>query len=188
MPPKPRKTIGRPGITSGAELLIPPLPVYSAQTIASVHTGIPITVFRAAKAAGCPAFVSNKVSLRPFLEWYFKEQREHGGNHRERKEKADADLAEIKVEQARGNLVAIAAVEKWAETVFVSLRQGILASTLLETEKDELLTNLQRLIDEPIGSPGAVADDAPLDAETDAAPEDDGSGVGGHVPIPAEGE
>lgn len=170
---------GRPGITDDGATRLAPLPVYSAQTIASVHTGIPITVFRAAKAAGCPAFVSNKVALAPFLKWHFAQGGDGVGNHRERKEKADADLAEIKVAEARGNLVEVANVEKWAEAVFTSLRQGILGSSLMDAEKDELINNCRRLVADSVGCSDAPSADDAVDAEVDAAAEDDSGAVGG---------
>jgi len=178
-----RKHTGRPGVTDDGTTSLPPLPVYSAQTIASVHTGIPITVFRAAKAAGCPAFVSNKVALRPFLQWSFAGGDEREVDHRKRKEKADADLAEIKVAEARGNLVGVASVEKWAEAVFTSLRQGILGSSLMDKEKDELINNCRRLVADNVGCSDTPSADDAFDAETDTTAEDDSSGMGEQIPL-----
>lgn len=184
---EPKRKAGRPGAHDLTGQGISDLPVYTAQTIASRHTGIPMHHFRSAKAAGCPAFVSQRVHLRTFLEWYFTRDTAGGADHRARKEKADADLAEIKVEEARKNLVQVAKVEEWAETIFTAIRQAVLASSLLEPEKDALLNEARRLCANAMGFEDAGSVDETVTPEDGATSEDDGGGVGEHLPISPEG-
>lgn len=64
-----------------------------------------------------------------------------------RKTREEADKLALANEKERGNLVETAAVYKALEGVFVAVRQKILASSLLEEEKDELLNELRGLKD-----------------------------------------
>ena len=64
-----------------------------------------------------------------------------------RKTREEADKLALENDKTRGALVEADKVYKWAEGVFVALRQGILASGLNETEKDELLGELRGLKD-----------------------------------------
>lgn len=127
------------------------LPLYSNQVACSEDTGIPLATLRQAKAAGCPAFQSNRVELRPLLKWLFDPMRREGEVEEtkeqayRRKAVADANMAEIEEAKMRGDLILTQDVERWASGVFIALKQGILASGLINEEKDELLAHLQRL-------------------------------------------
>lgn len=49
-----------------------PLPaVFDSQQQAAAATGIPIEALKRSKRAGCPAFKSNRIYLRPLLVWIF---------------------------------------------------------------------------------------------------------------------
>lgn len=157
------------------------LPIYDSQGQACAATGIPILVFKAAKAAGCPAFSSNRVNLGEFLAWYFQRQ-ERGESHRERKDRADADLAEIRVAEARKLLLPVESVAKVQEAFVVSFRQAILSSSMTQLEKDETLKKAQRSAAEHLGVGDRLAVGAGAGSEAakdvGASSEDDGWGVG----------
>lgn len=86
------------------------LPVYDSIAQAAGATGIPIRVFQSAKKNGCvAAFRSNRVFLAEFITWFFNHEippdprsklsevilkREQ---HKERKDKVEADEAEQRV-------------------------------------------------------------------------------------------
>ena len=62
-----------------------------------------------------------------------------------RKVREEADKIALDNEKTRGRLVEVDAVVKWAERIFVGIRQKILASTLPELDKDGILIDLQSL-------------------------------------------
>src|SRR5690348_3357771 len=62
-----------------------------------------------------------------------------------RKTKEEADEVALRNEKSRGNLIDIETVKKAGEGIFVSFRQKILSSSLLDSEKDEILNDLRNL-------------------------------------------
>lgn len=62
-----------------------------------------------------------------------------------RKTKEEADRIALENEKLRGNLVEVSMVKQLGETIFVGLRQKILASSMDDQEKDELLTDMSSL-------------------------------------------
>jgi hypothetical protein len=62
-----------------------------------------------------------------------------------RKTKEEADRIALENEKLRGELVEVAMVKQLGETIFVGLRQKILASSMTDQEKDELLTDMSSL-------------------------------------------
>jgi hypothetical protein len=131
------------------------LPTYPSIGAAAGGTGIPAAVLKQAKRDGCPAFsAGNRVHLDRFLEWWFDPARAQAAGAgaesieeaERRKAVADADLREIARAKAREQLIPVVEVERWGETVFLAVRQGILSATeLTDRSKDEILENLQRL-------------------------------------------
>lgn len=161
------------------------LPSYPSMKSASGATGIPVRVFQEAKAAGCPAFdAGSRVSLQPFLRWWFTRGEEAGAQDDEaRKLKAEADLAEIKVAKAQEVLVLVADVERWASQVVSAIRQGILASQLDSETQDELIATLRKLLE---GVAPADASDAESGPDPDTANADDDQPVVGPPPVSFE--
>jgi hypothetical protein len=71
-------------------------------------TGIPLSVLKGAKKAGCPAFdQSNRVHLEPLLRFIFSENGSMGQDWAKRHERADALIAEKKLAVLEGELVDI---------------------------------------------------------------------------------
>ncbi len=62
-----------------------------------------------------------------------------------RKLKEEADRVALENERTRGKLVEVEAVYKHFEGIFVSFRARVLASSLSNEEKDELLNDLRKL-------------------------------------------
>lgn len=93
----------------------------------------------------------------------------------------DAQLKEIAVARARGELVLTEDVKRWSFGIFTALRHGVLGSSLLDTEKDELIASLRKLT-ERCATPASDADDG-TGGDDDTATTDDGEPVGGQVPV-----
>lgn len=159
------------------------LPTFPSIGAASGGTGIPSAVFKQAKREGCPAFsAGNRVHLDAFLAWWFDPSRSNAAGGAESKDEAerrkavaDADLREIARAKARNQLVPVVEVERWGETIFLAVRQGILAATeLTDRSKDELLQNLQRLTREASDAAAIAAAGGSDGGEAEPATEADG--------------
>jgi len=91
-----------------------------------------------------------------------------------RKLKEEADRVALENEKTRGNLVETEAVYRHFEGIFVGLRARVLASGLIDQEKDELLDDLRRLKTRNLtkrNGPGGDSPPADGDPEAPAAPE-----------------
>lgn len=90
-----------------------------------------------------------------------------------RKLKEEADKVALENDKTRGKLVEIEAVYKHFEGMFVAFRSHILASTLSDQEKDELLNNLRGLKARDVAKPVGDRDDSQSAAvDTDATAPD----------------
>ena len=49
------------------------MPCFVSMEQCATIAKIPMLVIKQAKAEGCPAFLSNRIYLAPFLEWYFQQ-------------------------------------------------------------------------------------------------------------------
>jgi len=149
------------------------LPIYDSMASCAGATGIVSSTIRRAKRDGCDAFVGSRVYLGPLVRWMDEQLRGAGEqvDDRARKLCAEADLAEVEVAKARGELVLITDVERWAGGVVTALRQGILGSSLLDAEKDELIAHLRKLLERSATPAGG--DDAEVGAADGATTEAD---------------
>jgi len=96
-----------------------------------------------------------------------------------RKLKEEADRVALENEKTRGNLVETEEVYKHFEGVFVGLRARVLASGLIEQEKDELLDDLRRLKTRTVTKRHRAGDDSPAaDGDPDTAPASERPRVG----------
>jgi phage terminase Nu1 subunit (DNA packaging protein) len=94
---------------------------------------------------------------------YFREDRNKASqtlnSERLRKLHEEADKVALENEKTRGNLVEIEAVYKHFEGIFVAFRARVLASSLTDEEKDELLNDLRKLKARDIPKSGGVEPD-----------------------------
>lgn len=97
-------------------------------------------------------------SLVAFIE-YQRSDSDELSAERLRKTTEEADKLSLDNERTRGKLVEIEAVYKRFESLFVSLRARILASSLEDHEKDELLNDLRGLKSQDFSEPGGVGPD-----------------------------
>ena len=76
-------------------------------TAAANGTGIALSVLKAAKRAGCPAFANSRVDLRKLLEWWFSnpETEDAPGGWGERLRMFQAKREELKLAKDEGKTV-----------------------------------------------------------------------------------
>lgn len=86
------------------------LPVFESMPQVSAITGMPVSLMRAAKKAGCPAFITgNRIRLELLLKWYFSqdgssqsELPEGLGTWREALNKVQTEREQLKLSNERG--------------------------------------------------------------------------------------
>lgn len=96
------------------------LPVFESMPQVSAITGMPISLMRAAKKAGCPAFITgNRIRLELLLKWYFaqdgssqSELPEGLGTWREALNKVQTEREQLKLSNERGETMATADAER----------------------------------------------------------------------------
>lgn len=112
-------------ITESANLS-PLQAVYDSQKHCSAATGIPMAALKRAKTAGCPAFKSNRVYLRPLLTWIFDNPSDAGANNwKEMKEEFQAKREKLRHDKDAGLQVdrgeAVDRIRAGMSTVFSEL-------------------------------------------------------------------
>ena len=105
-----------------------------------------------------------------------------------RKTREEADKLELENEQTRGNLLETEAVYRHFERVFVAFRQKVLASSLTEEEKYDLLNDLCRLKTRDLPRAGAGVDSRAAVPGADATAALQRAGVGGRAAVPEPGK
>jgi hypothetical protein len=82
------------------------LPSYPSIANCASRTGIPETVLKKAKAAGCPAFdAGSRVHLAKFLPWIFAREDADGKDWGDTLKKFQALRQEVKLKQEEGELI-----------------------------------------------------------------------------------
>jgi hypothetical protein len=112
--------ISKPAATKGGLL-----PSYPSMSSMSSGAGIPLSVLKKAKRAGCPAFDhSGRCHLGPFLNWFFeKDESDEAFDWTQRFKRAQALALENRAARERGALVEVQAVEKAIGKAASALRQ-----------------------------------------------------------------
>ena len=110
------------------------LPIYDSIKAASGATKIPLTVLKAAKRAGCPAFRSNRFVLLDFIAWYFNGGADNAREEideqyeRARKIRAEADAQERENKVADDRLLEPEIVQERINRAFGIIRQYLQAA------------------------------------------------------------
>ena len=125
-------------------------------------------------------------SLELWLEFVKNKGRDNGSNLTETQLKNRRLLAQCKKLEAellilQGKWIPRNVVGRYMEDVFVSCRSRIMASTMDDISKDEILNELTRLksAERVVARSGEIGRNV---SSLEATPEDDGGGMGGETP------
>jgi hypothetical protein len=122
---------------------------------------------------------------------YFKELHQRRdktlGQKRERKLDNENELLEIEIAERSAQLIPVDEMVARLTPAIGSMRQRILASTLTEDERDELIDDLGRILDEAIKRPvhRSGQEDS---SDSDAAAQAHREQMGGPAPVSVAGE
>ncbi|MBL9174719.1 MAG: hypothetical protein JNL10_14370 [Verrucomicrobiales bacterium] len=106
-----------------------PLPVFDSIGACAGATGIPVGTIRRAKRAGCRAFNSSRVDLAELLRFMFTgDDPTAGVNWRERLTAAEAQLAELDLQERTEALVPMATARKVLADVLGPLKSELLSA------------------------------------------------------------
>lgn len=106
-----------------------PLPVFDSISACSGATGIPASVIKKAKRAGCRAFNSSRVDLAELLRFLFaSDDPTAGTNWRERLTAAEARLRELDLEEREASLVPMATARKVLADVLAPMKSELLSA------------------------------------------------------------
>lgn len=112
------------------------LPTYPSMAACTAATGIPRRILQQAKRGGCDAFdQANRVHLDKLLPFLFKpegDDQEEAADWSDRLKRAQALIAEMKLEQTKRRLVDVELIERVHQRV--GLRSRTLFSAIMEQE------------------------------------------------------